>query len=173
MSIREIKKILLKKGFKVSKLKKDTINSKYKSVYLTTLASIIVIGFFAILPSINFYISKYIERPKVVENYSKKYLEKVLSGEKLITDSTVDQELDQRYLYEDVEFNDGPSKTVRVEAFILQQLFEDEKYKLNLVRKNKIVKPFEVGMLPQENWEFETKKRFIYQDSFTTYFKWK
>ena len=159
MSIREIKKILLKKGFKVSKLKKDTINSKYKSVYLTTLASIIVIGFFAILPSINFYISKYIERPKVVENYSKKYLEKVLSGEKLITDSTVDQELDQRYLYEDVEFNDGPSKTVRVEAFILQQLFEDEKYKLNLVRKNKIVKPFEVGMLPQEMKKIENSKQ--------------
>ena len=63
-----------------------------------------------------------------VENYSKKYLEKVLSGETLITENSVDDGLDPRHLVVDIEFKKGPSKSVRIEASTLNQMFLDKNY---------------------------------------------
>ena len=158
MSISNLKKILLKKGFNVSKQKKKNFD-KYKNIYITSLFGLIVIGIFFSLPITTKILTSELKKPKVIENYSKKYLDKVLSGESLITEKSMDDDLDQRYLYEDVEFNDGPSKTVRIEASTLNQMFEDEEYKLSIVRKNHIVKPFEVGMLPGEIKSIESSKK--------------
>ena len=158
MSISNLKKILLKKGFNVSKQKKKNFD-KYKNIYITSLFGLIVIGIFFSLPTTTKILTSELKKPKVIENYSKRYLDKVLSGESLITEKSMDDDLDQRYLYEDVEFNDGPSKTVRIEASTLNQMFEDEEYKLSIVRKNHIVKPFEVGMLPGEIKSIESSKK--------------
>ena len=158
MRISDLKKILLKKGFNVSKQKKKNFE-KYKNIYITSLFGLIVIGIFFSLPTTTKILTSELKKPKVIENYSKKYLDKVLSGESLITEKSMDDDLDQRYLYEDVEFNDGPSKTVRIEASTLNQMFEDEEYKLSIVRKNHIVKPFEVGMLPGEIKSIESSKK--------------
>ncbi len=158
MSISNLKKILLKKGFNVSKQKKKNFD-KYKNIYITSLFGLIVIGIFFSLPTTTKILTSELKKPKVIENYSKKYLDKVLSGESLITEKSMDDDLDQRYLYEDVEFNDGPPKTVRIEASTLNQMFEDEEYKLSIVRKNHIVKPFEVGMLPGEIKSIESSKK--------------
>ena len=158
MSISDLKKILLKKGFNVSKQKKKNFE-KYKNIYITSLFGLIVIGIFFSLPTTTKILTSELKKPKVIENYSKKYLDKVLSGESLITEKSMDDDLDQRYLYEDVEFNDGPPKTVRIEASTLNQMFEDEEYKLSIVRKNHIVKPFEVGMLPGEIKSIESSKK--------------
>ena len=158
MRISDLKKILLKKGFNVSKQKKKSFE-KYKNIYITSLFGLIVIGIFFSLPTTTKILTSELKKPKVIENYSKKYLDKVLSGESLITEKSMDDDLDQRYLYEDVEFNDGPPKTVRIEASTLNQMFEDEEYKLSIVRKNHIVKPFEVGMLPGEIKSIESSKK--------------
>ena len=158
MRISDLKKILLKKGFNVSKQKKKNLE-KYKNIYITSLFGLIVIGIFFSLPTTTKILTSELKKPKVIENYSKKYLDKVLSGESLITEKSMDDDLDQRYLYEDVEFNDGPPKTVRIEASTLNQMFEDEEYKLSIVRKNHIVKPFEVGMLPGEIKSIESSKK--------------
>ncbi len=158
MRISDLKKILLKKGFNVSKQKKKNFE-KYKNIYITSLFGLIVIGIFFSLPTTTKILTSELKKPKVIENYSKKYLDKVLSGESLITEKSMDDDLDQRYLYEDVEFNDGPPKTVRIEASTLNQMFEDEEYKLSIVRKNHIVKPFEVGMLPGEIKSIESSKK--------------
>ena len=158
MSISEIQKILLKRGFKISKLKKNSFFSDYKNIYLTSFLSVILVGFFSVLPmGINF-ISKTFQQDKVVENYSKKYLEKVLSGENLVSENNNDDVLDDRHLYEDVEIESGPSLSVRIEASILNQVFEDDGYSLKQVRKDKLVKPFEVGMLPEELKQIESSK---------------
>ena len=108
MSISEIQKILLKKGFRISRLKKNTIFSNYKNLYLTSLISILLIGLFSILPIGIDFISKTFKQEKAIENYSKKYLEKVLSGENLVSENNNDDVLDERHLYEDVEIETGP-----------------------------------------------------------------
>ena len=160
MDVEKIRKFLSKKGYRLIKKKGFSHKLKYKSIYTTSFLSLIVITFFYILPlSIN-KISNVFKHNKHVENYSKKYLEKVLSGENLVSGELENDEIAQRYLYEDVELKEGPSKSVRIEASILNQLFEDNDYNLKKVRVNKIVKPFEVGMLPEELKNIEsTKKR--------------
>ena len=158
MRISELKKVLYSRGFKISKLKKNTLASNFKNIYLIFFASLLLIGIFWTLPFTSNFVAKNIKKPKTYENYSKQYLEKVLSGEKLITNSSIDDELDQRYLYEDVEYNDGPSKSVRIEASVLNEMFNNKNYKLSLVRKDKLVKPFEVGMLPEEMKFIENTK---------------
>ena len=159
MKINELKKILIRKGFKVSKLHKKTGIKEIRSIYITSAFSLLIISFFFILPTTSNFVSSNFGKPKFKENYSKKYLEKVLSGESLITERTTDDELDDRHLYEDIEFNDGPSKSVRIEANTLNELFNEENYTLKLVRQNKMVKPFEVGMLPEELKYIESSKK--------------
>ena len=159
MKISEINKILIKRGFKVSRLrKKNPFNSELRSIYAASIFSLIIISLFFVMPFVSNLLLTTFQKPKVYENYSKKYLEKVLSGETLITENIIDDDLDQRHLYEDIEFKNGPSKSVRIEASTLNQMFEDKKYNLNTVRKNKIVKPFEVGMLPHELKNIESSK---------------
>ncbi len=158
MSISELQKILLKKGFKISKYKKNYFFSSYKNIYLTSFLSLILIGFFSVLPICVDFISQTFKQDKVFENYSKKYLEKVLSGENLVSENNNDDAVDDTYLYEDVEIESGPSLSVRIEASILNQVFEDDGYSLKQVRKNKLVKPFEVGMLPGELKQIESSK---------------
>ena len=158
MSISQLQKVLLKKGFKISRLKKNQFFSNYKNLYLTTFISFFVIGFFSILPIGVDFIFNTFNQNKAVENYSKKYLEKVLSGENLVSENNNDDILDDRHLYEDIEIETGPSLSVRIEASVLNQVFEDGGYTLNQVRKSKLVKPFEVGMLPEELKKIESSK---------------
>ena len=158
MKISEIKKILIRRGFKISRLKKSNSNKDFKNLYLTSFLSLFIIGLFSILPIINNFLNNNFKSSKVIENNSKKYLEKVLSGETLLTENNLDDELDERHLYEDIEFKEGPAKSVRIEASTLNQLFNSNDYKLSIVRKNKKVKPFEVGMLPEEMKSIENVK---------------
>jgi len=159
MNVNELKKILLKKGFKISRLKKKSNFGEYKNLITTSYLSLILILIFSILPGTFKFIDNTFIKNTTVENNSKKYLEKVLSGESLITDNSVDSEINQKYLLDDIELSEGPSKSVRIEASTLNQIFEEKDYNLSFVRKNKIVKPFEVGMLPNEIKMMESSKQ--------------
>ncbi len=158
MSTNQLKKILIKKGFKVYKLKNKSLYKDYKSLIFTSIVSLILISIFFSLPLSSKLIVDKFEKPAVIENYSKKYLEKVLSGETLITENSVDDGLDPRHLVEDIEFKKGPSKSVRIEASTLNQMFLDKNYTLEVVRIENIVKPFEVGMLPVELKQIQSTK---------------
>ena len=159
MNVNELKKILLKKGFKISRLKKKSNFGEYKNLITTSYLSLILILIFSILPGTFKFIDNSFIKNTTVENNSKKYLEKVLSGESLITDNSVDSEINQKYLLDDIELSEGPSKSVRIEASTLNQIFEEKDYNLSFVKKNKIVKPFEVGMLPNEIKMMESSKQ--------------
>ena len=159
MQISQIRKILLKRGFKVSRLNRKKINKDLKNIYLTVVFSFAIVGIFSVLPLTVNFINKTINTPKEIKNYSKQNLEKILSGENLYTENNLDDKLNQKYLYEDIDFNKGPSQSVRIEASTLNQMFDDKKYTLKLVRKSKIVKPFEVGMLPVEMKQIENSKK--------------
>ena len=158
MSTNQLKKILIKKGFKVYKLKNKSFYKDYKSLIFTSVVSLFLISIFFTLPLSSKLIVDKFEKSAVVENYSKKYLEKVLSGETLITENSVDDGLDPRHLVEDIEFKKGPSKSVRIEASTLNQMFLDKNYTLEVVRIENIVKPFEVGMLPVELKQIQSTK---------------
>jgi len=158
MSTNQLKKILIKKGFKVYKLKNKSVYKDYKSLIFTSVVSLVLISIFFSLPLSSKLIVDKFEKPAVVENYSKKYLEKVLSGETLITENSIDDGLDPRHLVEDIEFKKGPSKSVRIEASTLNQMFLDKNYTLEVVRIENIVKPFEVGMLPVELKQIQSTK---------------
>ena len=59
-----------------------------------------------------------------------------------------------------LEFEDLPNNTVRLSAATIEQLFKDTKYNLNDVRKEKLVKPVALSLLPAEIKKIEnTKKR--------------
>ena len=158
MSTNQLKKILIKKGFKVYKLKNKSLYKDYKSLIFTSVVSLVLISIFFSLPLSSKLIVDKFQKSAVVENYSKKYLEKVLSGETLITENSVDDGLDPRHLVEDIEFKKGPSKSVRIEASTLNQMFLDKNYTLEVVRIENIVKPFEVGMLPVELKQIQSTK---------------
>ena len=155
IKISYLKKVLFKRGLRISKI---NTKSELGSLYFTAIFSLFLIGFSFLLPPTVNYLSNSLKKPKTFENYSKKYLEKVLSGEELVSESSLDDELDPRHLVDDIEFKKGPSKSVRIEASTLNQMFEDKDYTLDLVRAEKIVKPFEVGMLPVELKQIQSSK---------------
>ena len=79
----KIKKILLKKGYKIQK-NSSLINLKpFKSLTYTILTSFILILFFGTMPSIINMSSKFLSSPSIVENNSKLNFEKVLDGKEI------------------------------------------------------------------------------------------
>ena len=64
MRISELKKILYSRGFKISKLKKNTLASNFKNIYLIFFASLLLIGIFWTLPFTSNFVAKNIKNQK-------------------------------------------------------------------------------------------------------------
>ena len=158
ISILEIKNFLLKKGFVISK-KKENIKKEnsFESLTRTVLTSLIIILIFFISPLINDFRKQSLIISKDFENDSKKNLKKLIDNQ----DSKLDEELNQKFLFDDVlQFEEQPADTVRLSASTIEELFKSTDYNLNDVRKNKLVKPISLTLLPQEIKQIEnTKKR--------------
>jgi len=161
MRLPEIKKLLLKRGFKVSKLKKSPAHKELKNLYFTTLVSIFIIALFFILPKSVQYTAKIFKTPEEIKNSSKMDFDKTLSNKDNKSKPKIDEGLSLKYLFDDIfELGERPSSSVRLSASTLEELFKEEKYNLKDIRKNKIVKPITIGLLPVEIKQIEnTKKR--------------
>ena len=161
MRLSELKKILEKKGFKISKVKKNVNLDNLKSFYLTILSGFVLIGFFSVLPASIKKMSEvfYVKQP--IDNNSKQNFEKIINGKEIDNKKIVDNEIDEKNLFDDVmELNESPSSSVRLSASTLEELFKETKYNLKEIRKTKIVKPVEIGLLPKEIKKIEsTQKR--------------
>ena len=161
MRLSELKKILEKKGFKISKVKKNVNLDNLKSFYLTILSGFVLIGFFSVLPMSIKKMSEvfYVKQP--IDNNSKQNFEKIINGKEIDIKKIVDNEIDEKNLFDDVmELNESPSSSVRLSASTLEELFKETKYNLKEIRKTKIVKPVEIGLLPKEIKKIEsTQKR--------------
>ena len=161
MRLSELKKILEKKGFKISKVKKNVNLDNLKSLYLTILSGFVLIGFFSVLPVSIKKMSEvfYVKQP--IDNNSKQNFEKIINGKEIDNKKIVDNEIDEKNLFDDVmELNESPSSSVRLSASTLEELFKETKYNLKEIRKTKIVKPVEIGLLPKEIKKIEsTQKR--------------
>ena len=160
----EIKRIFLKKRYNFFKKKSKLIQSNFKSFYYTTFVGFFLIFIFAAMPKTITITTKIFSTPEIIINKSKSNFEKIMKGKKL--ELQLEQQKDEKKkatftdLFFDVfEFEGAEDDTVRLSASTLKQLFEDTKYNLNDVRKNKIVKPVSIALLPNEIKNIESSKR--------------
>ena len=165
MDIKSLRKILLKKGFLLSRKSVVKKQTSLQNLYKISVFSLFIILFFYILPPTTIFISKMFKPNLEIENSSNQKLAQVLEGK--ITDEEInnednstDQDLVYQELYGEVTEEDSLELGVRLKASVLYQLFEDTNYNLSDVRINKIAKPVEIGKLPYELKEIQsTKKR--------------
>jgi len=137
----------------------DLFKEKNLNVLLRTfLSSFLIISFFFVAPIVINFADKNF-KTKEFTNNSKQVLAYTLN------DNSVNKNSNKIINEDDVLFdifslNDLESDTVRLSASTIKQLFEDTGYNLKDVRKNKLVKPVALTLLPQEITMIEdTKKR--------------
>jgi Bax protein len=147
LSFLEVKKFLQKKGFKIlyKKDEKSDLLNYFKNFYYTAIFGFIIVSFFFFLPIIGAFTKNFQE----VNNNSKSNLEKLLSGKPI--EKNKNEELNSLNIFQDVlEFDDISQDTVRLSASVIEQIFKDTNYNILDVRKNKIVKPISLSLLPNE-----------------------
>jgi Bax protein len=157
ISIFEIKKYLNKKGFIVKKKQKiETQKSGLDNLSRTFLSSLIIISIFFITPLAIKLTKEKMIFSKDYENNSKNNLKKLLENK--IT--KLDEELNKKFLYEDVlTFDEQPSDAILLSAATIEELFKSTNYNLKDVRKNKLVKPISLDLLPKEIVKIENAKK--------------
>ena len=146
----KIKKFLQNRGYNISK-KNKIISENFTSLYYISLASIFLISFSYFLPiAISFY-SKNFTGKQIVINSSNKNFNKVLEGNEIKSKIKESEKVDFKNLYFDVfDIDINENDTVRLSASTINQLFKDENYSLTDIRKNKLVKPISIDLLPNE-----------------------
>ena len=140
---------------KLSKLLKfKGINNSLKSFYYTGLASLIIILFFFMAPKLLILKNNLFVKSIEIKNDSKNNLEKVLSGKEI--EGEQEDQLNNLQVFEDIfRYEDNLTSSVRLSASTIKQLFKDTNYS---VRKNKIVKPVNLELLPNEMKMIESTK---------------
>ena len=156
ISIFEIKKYLKNTKFILRIKKIDQKDSSLVTIGRTFLSSLIIISIFFITPlTINLTKEKMLFS-KDYENNSKNKIKKLLENQS----SELDEGLNQEFLFEDIlTLDEIPNDSVRLSAATIEELFKSTNYNLDDVRKNKLVKPISLTVLPQEIVEIENIKR--------------
>ena len=152
-----MKKILKNKKNKVLKTLDE---NNLGSLARTILSSLVVIFVFYAVPLIINFTNDKILNTKEFRNNSKTVLAYTL--EKQNSGSLdVDEQYDERDLLVDIySLNDKETDAVRLDASTIIQLFKDTDYKLDDIRKNKLVKPVALDSFPREIKMIDnTKKR--------------
>ncbi len=152
-----MKKILKKRKIKVL----ETIdNNNLGSLVRTFLGGFVVIFIFYSLPLLINFTNNNILTTKEFRNNSKTVLAYTLD-KKINGTLDANENFDERDLLVDIySLNEKETDAIRLDASTIKQLFEDTGYKLNDVRKNKLVKPVALDSFPREIKMIEnTKKR--------------
>ena len=114
----------------------------------------------SVLPKTVSIAYKILKKPEIVENNSKLNFEKVFEGKELELKPEEKKKIAFKDLFFDVfDFDDATFDTVRLSASTLEELFKETKYNLNEIRKNKIVKPINIDLLPKEMRSIESSKK--------------
>ena len=150
----------MRKIFKKNKIKPFRVfdENGLSSLPRIFLSSVVVILFFYSLPIIISFTSNKIESSAGIQNNSKAILAYTLN--KKSSNSSNSQILNEDDLLIDIySLNDQETDTVRLDASTIKQLFEDTDYKLDDVRKKKLVKPIALTLLPAEIKMIESVKK--------------
>ena len=133
-------------------------NNSFKSFLYTGIAGLFITIIFFISPNLINFKNQLKIKTTEVKNNSKINLEKVLEGKSITTEQN--DELDNLQIFQDVfEYEDIATTTVRLSAATIEQLFKDTNYTLKDVRKNKLVKPINLDLLPNEMKMIENIKQ--------------
>ena len=160
IKIQEIKKYLKSKIFDLKKIKRNNLKeNNLESILRTFLASLIIITGFFIIPIVLEFTKERRTLSANFENNSKNKFNKTLEGKS----SKSDNKLNDKFVFDDIlEFDNSStnsSDSVRLSASTIEQLFLDTGYNLNDVRKEKLVKPVALTLLPQEMKRIENIKK--------------
>ena len=161
INIFKLKKILQNKGYKIYKNQK-TIPKTFENFFYITIVGIFFIGIFYITPLIIDFSKKKFNKNEIVLNNSSINFNRVLEGKEIKKNKNLkeDDEVDFKDLFTDVfEFDINEQDTVRLSASTLNQLFIDENYNLKDIRKNKLVKPIAIDLLPSEIKSIENTRK--------------
>jgi Bax protein len=145
-------------------LKKEKIKEqKYAlgALSRTFLASVIIITIFSVSPIIVEFAKNTSFTSIDFENNSKNNLKKLLDKK----NTKLDQSIDQESLFDDIlVFDDSLASSVRLSAATIEELFKSTNYNLEDVRKNKLVKPISLTLLPYEIKKIENtiKKKNLF-----------
>jgi len=157
ISIIEIQKYLKKKGLVL--IKNNNGEKKIGntgSIVRTFFSSLIIILVFFISPLVTNFTKDKISFSKVHENNSKNKLKKLLNNK----NKKLDTVLEENFLFEDILiFDEQPNNAIRLSALTVEELFKSTNYTLEDVRKNKLVKPITLTILPKEIVKIENSKK--------------
>ena len=152
IKISQIKKILQSRGYKIYR-KRNYFPKFFVNFFYISMAGVFFIGFFYVIPFISNFTKKIFSENQIVLNNSNINFNRVLDGKEIDSNKNLKEsdEVDFKDLFYDVfEFDVNEQDTVRLSASTLKQLFKDENYNLKDIRKNKLVKPINIDILPSE-----------------------
>ncbi len=152
-----MKKFLKKKNIKVFKTLDENNLGSIARIFLS---SFIIIFIFYSLPLIVNFANDRILNTQETKNNSKIILAYTLD-KKNNENLSDNEDFDERDLLVDIySLNDKETDSVRLDASTIKQLYEDTDYRLDDIRKNKLVKPVALDSFPREIKKIEnTKKR--------------
>ena len=137
---------------KKSKIKKINIGV----ISRTLLSSIIIISIFFATPLVVEFVKNASLISADFENNSKNELKKLLERKDIKSDNVINRQ----FLFEDIlTFDEKSTDTVRLSAATIEELFKSTNYSLEDVRKNKLVKPISLTLLPSEIKKIESSKK--------------
>jgi len=161
INLLKIKNFLKSKGYKVYKNQKRFSKDLVNFFYITIVA-VFFIGFFYVLPFISNFAKKAFSENQIVLNNSNINFNRVLEGKEIQSNKNLieSDEVNFKDLFYDVfQFDINEQDTVRLSASTISQLFKDENYNLKDIRKNKLVKPINIDLLPNEIKSIENVKK--------------
>ncbi len=145
----------MKKLKKTGFLKKKSLNI----VSRFFLSSFIVISFFYVVPIIISFTDKNFNNEEFTNN-SKNILNNVLNKDKISEEDSSIENDERDLLYDILEENNSEINLVRYTTSEIDSLFKEVNYNLKDVRNTKLVKPIDIGLLPNEIKNISnTKKR--------------
>tara|TARA_B100000900_G_scaffold274080_1_gene234199 strand:- start:797 stop:1876 length:1080 start_codon:yes stop_codon:yes gene_type:complete len=150
-----MRKTFKKKSIKIlNKIDENNLGSLARTI----LSSFALVLFFYSLPMIIKFTDDKILNTKEFKNNSKVILAYTLEKK---NNENLTENYDERDLLVDIySLNEKETDTVRLDASTIKQLYEDTNYRLDDIRKNKLVKPIALTLLPREIKMIEnTKKR--------------
>ena len=134
-------------------------NKTFNIVSRFFLSSFIVISFFYVTPIIISFSDKNLNNKEFTNN-SKNILNRILNKDELIEEDSTSDANERDLLYDILEENNSEINLVRYTTSEIDSLFKEVNYNLKDVRDTKLVKPIDIGLLPNEIKNIgNTKKR--------------
>ena len=144
---------------KKNKNKGILVNRSINIASRFSLSAIFVLSFFFVMPKIINFVDKNFNHKEFTNN-SKNILDKTLNKDQFLEDDSVVENDERELLYDILEENNSEINLVRYTTAEIDSLFREVNYNLKNVRDTKLVKPVNIGLLPNEIKNIEnTKKR--------------